>query len=171
MTRPARHSLFRASLYPAFRRVEGNQVPRFLLWTAWQVRGASREGVHGIPTSALPSLLALDELFDAVLPHDFRTAHRIHTLPHPGEARPWRGVPCDLGLCTLWLFSEDFASTLQLRLVARLPRGRTSPEPLYPLIGAEFLRHYQPRLSLWYDRFRYGLSAGLTEPVGRLSWR
>ncbi len=166
-----RHAaLFRTFLYPALRRVDGNQSPRFLLHAAWEVLRSDGAGILGQPFR-FRALLVLDNLFEAVLPFEFRTTQRIHVQPISGTAHPWNGIPCDLGVCTFWLFSEDAQTTLPLRLQVRLPQRRASPEPQYPLIGAEFLRHYHPRLTLWYDRFTYGLAASLMDPVGRMTWR
>jgi hypothetical protein len=150
------------------RRVDGNQSPRFLLHAAWEVERPDGSGILGRPWP-FRALLVLDNLFEAVLPYEFRTSQRIHVHKSAGSAHPWNGIPCDLGICTFWLFSEDAQTTLALRLQVRLPQCRASPEPQYPLIGTEFLKRYHPRLSLWYDRFRFGLSASLTDAVGRMT--
>jgi hypothetical protein len=115
-------------------------------------------------------LLVLDELFVSVLPLEFRTVQAIHFRPRPGIAHPWNGIPCDLGDCTIWLINADLGSSLQLNLTVRLPQQRASPEPQTPLIGTEFLRRYQPRLTLRYARFSYDPSPPSNEVVGRITW-
>jgi hypothetical protein len=169
MSSPRPAPLFRAPLYPALRRVEGNQVPRFLLATAWEVQQSEGVGALARPWGSY-ALLVLDHLFVSVLPFDFRTSSRIHVQPRPGIAQAWNDVPCDLGDCTFWLVDPRRGTTLQLRLTVRLPQRRAAAEPIYPLLGTQFLRHYEPRLTLGYERFSYGLSASLTEPVGHISW-
>src|ERR1700722_5236286 len=98
MTSQRSAPLFRASLYPALRRVDGNQSPRFLLHAAWEVERPDGSGVIGRPWR-FRSLLVLDSLFEAVLPFEFRTSQRIHVQSLPGTAHPWNGIPCDLGVC------------------------------------------------------------------------
>jgi hypothetical protein len=165
--RPSRY--FRAPLYPYLGPADGGQPPRFLLPTSWQVLRPDGARVLGHPWQ-WRSLLALDDLFLSVLPFTFRTANRVHVRQRSGAVRPWNDIPCDLGECTVWVVDPELGSSLQLSLTVRLPQRPASPEPSHPLIGTEFLRHYEPRLSLWYRRFAYGEPANENEPVGRITW-
>jgi hypothetical protein len=166
---PAASPFFSAWLFPVFRRIEDQQSPRFLLQTLWEVRQAEGNGVPAKP-AFLESLLVLDDLFVSVLPHAFSHGHGVEVLPSPGAAAPWRGIPCDLGSAAFRLVGTD-GSQQTFRVRVRLPRQPLTPvDPTRPLLGTEFLRHYEPRLLLDYERCRWGASSNLTDPVGSIDW-
>jgi hypothetical protein len=172
MSAPA-SSFFRTSLYPTFVEVQGHRVPRVILHTSWQVRRPDGAGVVGIPRQ-FNSLLAVEELFFSVLPFTFRDRHRIDARPISGSAPAWRGIPCTFGVAELWLPSADSPTMLRLSLQVLLPERVADPEPLYPLLGAEFLRRYEPRLVLDFAAFQYdpeAAASSLASPVGVLEWR
>ena len=160
---------FTTPLYPTLRRVDRNQTPRFLLQTAWEVRRPDRPGVIGEPKD-FDSLIVFDDLFISVLPYRFRVEHRIFVSPLDSPTPPWRNVPCDLGETNLWIFHADLMTTLLLRLRVRLPQTAAASEPHYPLIGTQFLRCYEPHLTLDYGRFTWGLAPDLGASVGCMEW-
>ena len=166
---PAPAPLIRSPLFPTIVEEDGARVGRFLLNTNWQIRRASRPGVEGVPYR-LDSLLVLDSLFFAVIPHTICQAHRLHTRPLPalGAAPPWRGIPCTFGLADVWLRHADQPTTTRIGLTVRLPLRAADPDPAYPLIGFEFLRHYEPRVVLDYAKFPHTLVPESMEPVGSL---
>ncbi len=163
--------LFRSPLSPAFVHEEGERVGRFLLGTRWQVRRAGRPGVQGVPFHR-DSLFVLDDLFFSVLPYSFCQTWRIHTRPllELGSAPPWRGIPCTFALADIWLLHAEQPTTMRLNLTVRLPERPADPDPPYPLIGFEFLRHYEPRLLLDYAAFPHTILLDSTAQVGRLEW-
>jgi hypothetical protein len=161
--------LCHSPLYPAYVREDSGIVGRVLLATSWQVRRATRPGVEGVPFR-LHSLLVLDDLFFSVIPWSVCQAQRIHTraLTDLGPAPSWRGIPCTFGLADVWLRHAEQPTTTHLSLTVRLPERSADPDPPYPLIGFEFLRHYQPRLVVDYAAFPQANLPDATIPVGRL---
>ena len=158
---------FRCSLFPTFLEADGVRTGRFLLPTFWQIRSPVRAGVEGVPRR-YDALLVFDGLFHSVLPYTFRQNHRIHTRPLSIPVAPWHGIPCTAGVADLWLLALDQQTTIHVILSVRLPERSADSDPAYPLIGFEFLRHYEPRLILDYATFPHTSIPDSTIPVGHL---
>jgi hypothetical protein len=116
--------------------------------------------------------MVLDDLFFSVIPHTVCRTHRLHTRPLPdlGTAPPWQGIRCTFALADVWLHHADQPTTHRLNLTVRLPERPADPDPPFPLIGFEFLRHYQPRLVLDCTNFPHTFVTEPAVPVGSAEW-
>jgi hypothetical protein len=158
---------FQARLHPSFLPCEGTLNPRYLVKTSWQVNPPS---VARLQPQEFESLLVLDDLVVSVLPFSFHNEdnHAIAVTRLQRPAEPWRGIACDLAVATMWILHSNERQTLQFRLLVRLPHALANPEPDYPLLGTEFLRHYGFRLELCYAAFSLGIASDPLSPVGHM---
>src|SRR5437867_1105837 len=97
--------VFISPLLSAFRLIQGFQIPRALVDSAWQMRDAS--GQLEVNPKPLSSLLSLDEVYFAVLPLAVRNNYAIDVTLSSQAPLRWNGVDCDHGTCLLWLFDLD----------------------------------------------------------------
>ena len=158
---------FQAALFPSLMRRGRSQTPRFLIKTRWEVAG-SRPGRSEF--QKVDSLLALDDLYVSFLPFTFRQEYAIMPRPVSWPVGSWNGVECDFAETMIRLPSLDTDSGFDFRLLVRLPRARANPEPVRPLIGSEFLRHYCPRVLLEYSAFTWGMNPDIGSAVGFMEW-
>jgi hypothetical protein len=161
---------FRCPLFPDLVSHDGGRIGRFFLPTSWQIRRATRAGVEGAPRR-YDSLLNANDLYHSVLPYEFRRQHHIDTRPLAIPMPPWRDVPCTAATADIWLLSANKKATMRLSLLVRLPKRRVESEPPHPLIGYEFLRHYEPRLVVNFTTIPHVLPFDSTTSVGHLEWR
>jgi hypothetical protein len=115
-------------------------------------------------------MLAFDDQFFSILPFAVQQNRRIHTRPRPGAAPAWRGIPCTFGEADVWFLDLHQPATMRFPLLFLLPQSPANPEPRYPLLGCEFLRHFSLRVVLEYAHFPPGEVPAVAVPVGRLEW-